>query len=113
MSFTPKDLEDLAKAKAALLKEFFQAEPPQTKGEDLVELWRQIYDEQVQSAVIESVETGPSEESNSVLPYEKLQARACGDGVLWVFRNHKPFINCNTLAIFKYLFWILGESRCW
>eukprot|EP00434_Breviolum_minutum_P031179 symbB.v1.2.027574.t1/scaffold2839.1/size69180/4 len=81
MSFTPKDLEDLAKAKAVLLKEFFQAEPPQTKGEDLVELWRQIYDEQVQSAVIETVR-GPSDESNSVLPYEKLQA-IVGDGGHW------------------------------
>lgn len=28
-------------------QDFFQAEPPSSKGEDLVELWRQIYDDEV------------------------------------------------------------------
>ncbi|CAK8985407.1 [F-actin]-monooxygenase MICAL2 (Molecule interacting with CasL protein 2) (MICAL-2) (mMical2) [Durusdinium trenchii] len=81
MSLTQKDLEELARTKTVLLKEFFQAEPPSTKGEDILELWRQIYDEVVQSTVIETVQ-GPSDVNNPVFPYEKLQAMV-GDGGHW------------------------------
>ena len=81
MSLTPKDLEELAREKSVLLNEFFQAEPPRTKGEDIVELWRQIHDETVQNTVIETVQ-GASDASNPVFPYEKLQA-IVGDGGHW------------------------------
>ncbi|CAE7555429.1 Gars1 [Symbiodinium pilosum] len=76
-----KDLEDLANTKVELLKQFFQAEPPKTKGEDLLDLWQQIYDETVRSTVVEAV-SGPTDGSNPVLPYEKLYA-IVGTGGHW------------------------------
>lgn len=82
MTLPLKDLEELARTKTVLLKIFFQAEPPSTKGEDLVELWRQIYDEEVKSTVVKTAQ-GPSDDlSNPVFPYEKLQA-IVGDGGHW------------------------------
>jgi len=82
MSLTQKDLEELAASKTELLKQFFQAEPPNTKGEDVIELWRQIYDETVRNTVVETCR-GPSDvEGNEVLPYEKLYA-VVGDGGHW------------------------------
>ncbi|CAJ1344623.1 unnamed protein product [Effrenium voratum] len=81
MALTPKDLEELGKAKTVLLKEFFQAEPPATRGEDLAELWRQIYDDDMQSTVINTA-CGPSDTNILVFPYEKLQALV-GDGGHW------------------------------
>ena len=79
---------------------FVQAEPPKTKGEDLLDLWQQIYDvfqlqwrrvevenatelqsrkETVRSTVVEAV-SGPTDGSNPVLPYEKLYAIVGQDG---------------------------------
>ena len=82
MTLPLKDLEELARTKTVLLKDFFQAEPPSTKGEDLVELWRQIYDEEVKNTVVKTAQ-GPSDDlSNPVFPYEKLQA-IVGDGGHW------------------------------
>ena len=82
MTLPLKDLEELARTKTVLLKDFFQAEPPSTKGEDLVELWRQMYDEEVKKTVVKTAQ-GPSDDlSNPVFPYEKLQA-IVGDGGHW------------------------------
>lgn len=82
MSLTPKDMEELANRKVELLKKFLSAEPPSDRGEDLIELWREIYDDELKSAVIETA-TGPSDDiTNPVLPYEKLYC-VVGDGGNW------------------------------
>lgn len=82
MSLTVKDLQDLSKSKAELLKKFFEAEPPKDKGEDLLELWTQIYDDVLKNTVIQTV-NGPSDDvTNPVFPYEKLYA-IVGDGGNW------------------------------
>lgn len=65
MSLTLKDFEELKATKVALLKDFFTAEPPQMKGEELLELWRQIYDHSVRSTVLETA-TGESSLENPV-----------------------------------------------
>lgn len=81
-SLTVKDLGDLSKSKAKLLKQFFEAEPPKDKGEDLLELWRQIYDDAIKQVVVQTV-SGPSDNvTNPVFPYEKLYA-VVGDGGNW------------------------------
>lgn len=77
-AWTPEEMEELIRSKEALLKEFFAAEPPQNKGEDLVELWRQIYDDTIRSVVLEGI----SKEDGKVLPYEKLHA-VIRDGGNW------------------------------
>jgi hypothetical protein len=82
MSLTVKELQDLSKNKAKLLKKFFEAEPPKEKGEDLVDLWAEIYDDAVRDTVIHT-SSGPSDnDSNPVFPYEKLCA-IVGDGGNW------------------------------
>jgi len=81
-SLTVKDLGDLSKSKAKLLKQFFEAEPPKDKGEDLLELWRKIYDDAIKQVVVQTV-SGPSDNvTNPVFPYEKLYA-VVGDGGNW------------------------------
>ncbi|CAE6955787.1 Gars1 [Symbiodinium natans] len=88
MSLTQKDLEDLdapmhrASTKVELLKRFFQAEPPTAKGEDLLELWQEIYDETVRNTIVETVAGSSDERIHPVLPYEKLYA-IVGDGGHW------------------------------
>jgi len=74
MSLTQKELNDLIKKKTELLKHFFAMEPPGNQGEDLLNIWDEIYDDDIQNAVLDTV-TGPSDDAtNYVFPYEKLQA---------------------------------------
>jgi len=70
---TPAQLEDLQERKAALIKEFLASEPPDGTGEKLIELWEQIYDEDMQKTVVKT-ESGPSSDENPVMPYEKIAA---------------------------------------
>lgn len=82
MPLTVRDLEALSKSKAALLKRFFEAEPPKDKGEDILELWDQIFDDSLKNTVIQTT-SGPSDDAtNAVFPYEKLYA-IVGDGGNW------------------------------
>lgn len=82
MSWTLKDMEVLSKSKASLLKKFFESEPPKDKGEDLLGIWDQIYDDAVKSVIVQTA-CGPSDDvTNPVFPYEKLQA-IVGDGGNW------------------------------
>jgi len=81
MSLAANELEELVNTKSKLLKDFFTAEPPSTKGEDLLELWNQIYDDDLQSTVVQTVD-GPSDQTSPVFPYEKLYA-LLGDGGNW------------------------------
>jgi len=75
-------LEDLAEEKAKQLKAFLETQPPVQNGEDLLRVWEQLYDEEMQKVVVKTV-SGPSDdETNPVFPYEKLQA-IIGDGGNW------------------------------
>jgi len=60
--------------KVKLLTEFLDAQPPEKNGEDLLNLWEQLYDENAKTTVVKTP-TGPSDdETNPVFPYEKIQA---------------------------------------
>ena len=72
---TQMELEDLADAKVAVLKEFLNAQPPIDNGEAVLAIWDKLYDSTVQSVVVETVD-GPSSEENPVFPYEQLEAIA-------------------------------------
>lgn len=78
---TQMELEDLADAKVAVLKEFLNAQPPIDNGEAVLAIWDKLYDSTVQSVVVETVD-GPSSEENPVFPYEQLEA-IVGDGHNW------------------------------
>lgn len=76
------EMEELAEKKSALIKEFIAAEPPEATGEKLLALWEQIFDDDMQKVVVKTV-TGPSDDdTNPVMPYEKIQA-VVGDGGDW------------------------------
>jgi len=76
------DLEDLAEVKAKLFAKFLETQPPKENGEDLLRLWEELYDEEMQKVVVKT-EHGPSDdETNRVFPYEKLQA-VIKDGGNW------------------------------
>jgi len=79
---TPAQMEELQEKKAALMKEFFEGEPPAASGESLLGLWEQIYDEDMQKVVVKTVSGPSSDEENPVMPYEKLQA-VVKDGGNW------------------------------
>mmetsp|Transcript_19189 Transcript_19189/g.55705 ORF Transcript_19189/g.55705 Transcript_19189/m.55705 type:complete len:807 (+) Transcript_19189:42-2462(+) len=75
-------LEDLAEDKAKQLKDFIECQPPLKNGEDLLQLWEKLYDEEMKAIVVKTV-SGPSDDqTNLVFPYEKLQA-VIGDGGNW------------------------------
>jgi len=77
-----EELEALAKAKTALVKDFLDWQPPEKHGGDLLSLWEQIYDDEIKNIVLKTV-TGPShDDTNPVFPYEKLQA-VVRDGGNW------------------------------
>mmetsp|Transcript_43145 Transcript_43145/g.101365 ORF Transcript_43145/g.101365 Transcript_43145/m.101365 type:complete len:833 (+) Transcript_43145:86-2584(+) len=82
MAISQMELEDLASDKVEILKKFLAAEPPQVNGEALLQMWDELYDEQMKSIVVETVK-GPSDDAtNPVFPYEKIQA-VVGDGGNW------------------------------
>jgi len=79
---TQNQLEDLQEQKSKLLKEFLEGEPPDFSGEKLINLWNQIYDEEMQKVVVKCVNGPSDDDSNPVMPYEKLQA-VVKDGGNW------------------------------
>lgn len=81
---TESYLENIREDKGALLQEFLDGQPPEYNGERLLDLWDQIYDENIQKTVIKTV-NGPSDNSEPatwVFPYEKLAA-VLGDTGSW------------------------------
>eukprot|EP00931_Biecheleriopsis_adriatica_P050713 TRINITY_DN2938_c0_g1_i1.p1 TRINITY_DN2938_c0_g1~~TRINITY_DN2938_c0_g1_i1.p1 ORF type:complete len:793 (-),score=191.70 TRINITY_DN2938_c0_g1_i1:160-2538(-) len=82
MALTPAALEEVRKAKVGLLSEFFAAEPPKSRGEDLIVLWNKIYDDLVKSTVVDTVAGHSDEDTNPVFPYEKIYALV-GEGGNW------------------------------
>lgn len=82
MAISEEQLEELAQEKVNLFKKFLAAEPPKENGESLLDMWAQIYDDEVKNTVVETVK-GPSDpKTNPVFPYEKLYA-IIGDGGNW------------------------------
>jgi len=83
-TISPMELEDIAEKKCKLFVKFLELEPPLAKGEDLDELWAELYDDTIKSVVVETTpEYGPSDDQeNPVFPYEKLQA-VVKDGGNW------------------------------
>mmetsp|Transcript_62803 Transcript_62803/g.141862 ORF Transcript_62803/g.141862 Transcript_62803/m.141862 type:complete len:839 (-) Transcript_62803:161-2677(-) len=82
MPLSLAQIEDIATAKIALFKKYLAAEPPAENGESILALWDQIYDDQIKSIVVETVNGPSDDEKNPVFPYEKLQA-IVGDGGNW------------------------------
>ena len=52
---TQMELEDLAGAKVAVLKEFLNAQPPIDNGEAVLAIWDKLYDSTVQSVVVDEI----------------------------------------------------------
>lgn len=82
--FEEEELQELKDRKSKQLKEFLDAQPPEKNGEDLLRLWEQLYDSDVQGTSVKTL-TGPSDDdTNPVYPYEKLQA-IVGDAGNWKY----------------------------
>jgi len=81
-TITPTELEEIKDKKVELMKKMLSVEPPEAKGDDIIELWETLYDDTVRSIVVDTV-SGPSDEAtNPVLPYQKIRALV-GDGGNW------------------------------
>jgi len=79
---TGQQMEDLQEKKVALLKEFLEMEPPIATGEKIIGLFDEIFDEDMRKVIVKTV-SGPScDDTNPVMPYEKLQA-VVKDGGNW------------------------------
>jgi len=79
---TGMEMEALQEKKVALLKEFLESEPPAATGEKLISLFDEVFDEDMRKVVVKTV-SGPSDDdTNPVMPYEKLQA-VVKDGGNW------------------------------
>jgi len=57
-------------------------EPPEAKGDDILELWESLYDDTVKSIVVDCVNGPSDDQTNEVLPYQKIRALV-GDGGNW------------------------------
>merc|ERR1712209_248401 len=81
-TLSPTDLEDIKEKKSALLKEFLALEPPNQKGDDLIELWDKLYCKDMKSAVVDTKSGDSNDAENWVFPYQKIRA-VVGDGGNW------------------------------
>jgi len=79
---SPTELEEIKEKKSELLKEFLALEPPNHKGDDLIELWAKLYCPDMVSAVVENKQGHSNDAENWVFPYQKIRA-VVGDGGNW------------------------------
>ena len=57
------------------LEKFVAAQPPNKNvGEEILNIWDELYDTEMQSIVVQTVSGLSNDETNPVFPYEKIQA---------------------------------------
>ena len=64
------------------LKKLLAAQPPETQGEGLLDLWDQLWTKELASVQVNTVEGISDDKKNYVFPYEKIRA-VVGDGGNW------------------------------